>query len=67
MIENKLGLKEKILPMHFGQRSDAVVLADAGISMPNLSRAGRWASIFVMEQYMEHSHVSKAKRVVLFN
>eukprot|EP00957_Ditylum_brightwellii_P069602 5287033-Ditylum_brightwellii.AAC.1 len=53
--------------MHFGRCSGTVALADVGISMPNLKRAGRWVSISVVEQYMEHSHASKTKRVALLN
>eukprot|EP00957_Ditylum_brightwellii_P146095 11123911-Ditylum_brightwellii.AAC.1 len=53
--------------MHFGRCSSTVALADAGISVPNLKRAGRWASISMVDQYMEHSHASKAKRVTLLN
>eukprot|EP00957_Ditylum_brightwellii_P051808 3929001-Ditylum_brightwellii.AAC.1 len=49
------------------QCSGTVALADAGISMPNLKRACRWASMSVVEQYMEHIHASKAKRVALLN
>eukprot|EP00957_Ditylum_brightwellii_P112148 8550675-Ditylum_brightwellii.AAC.1 len=59
MIEGKLGLAEKRLTAHFGRRSGAVALADAGISMPNLKRAGRWVSTSAVEEYMEHSHASK--------
>eukprot|EP00957_Ditylum_brightwellii_P031739 2406857-Ditylum_brightwellii.AAC.1 len=62
MIENKLGLTENTLTMHFGRHSGAVALADLGISIPNLKRADRWAFISVVEQYMEHSHASKDKR-----
>eukprot|EP00957_Ditylum_brightwellii_P024734 1868602-Ditylum_brightwellii.AAC.1 len=53
--------------MHFGRHSGTVALVDASISIPNLKRADRWASIPVVEQYMEHSHVSKAERVALLN
>eukprot|EP00957_Ditylum_brightwellii_P080693 6137002-Ditylum_brightwellii.AAC.1 len=67
MIENKLGLTENTITTHFGRHSGAVALADAGISMPNLKRADRWASISVVEQYMKHSHTSKDKRVTLLN
>eukprot|EP00957_Ditylum_brightwellii_P013477 1017079-Ditylum_brightwellii.AAC.1 len=42
-----------------GRRSGVVALAGAGISMPNLKQAGRWASISAVEEYMEHSHASK--------
>eukprot|EP00957_Ditylum_brightwellii_P190061 14468797-Ditylum_brightwellii.AAC.1 len=52
---------------HFGRQSGAVALTDAGISMQNLKRAGRWDLISAVEQYMEHSHTSKAKRVVLLD
>eukprot|EP00957_Ditylum_brightwellii_P162612 12382545-Ditylum_brightwellii.AAC.1 len=68
MIENKLGLTENTLTTHFGRRSDTAALADAGISMPKeFKKTGRWASISVVEQYMEHSHASKDKRVILLN
>eukprot|EP00957_Ditylum_brightwellii_P186094 14168186-Ditylum_brightwellii.AAC.1 len=49
MIEEKLGLKKNCLTAHFGRRSGAVVLADADISMPNLKRAGRWASTLAVK------------------
>eukprot|EP00957_Ditylum_brightwellii_P162164 12347102-Ditylum_brightwellii.AAC.1 len=67
MIENKLSLEENSLTTHFGRCSGAVALEDVGISMPNLKRAGRWASISAVEQYIEHSDASKAKRVVLLD
>ena len=67
MIEEKLGLKAKCLTSHFGRRSGAVALADAGISMPNLKRAGRWASTLAVEEYMEHSHASKKERLTLLD
>eukprot|EP00957_Ditylum_brightwellii_P004885 372261-Ditylum_brightwellii.AAC.1 len=35
--------------------------------MQNLKRADRWASISVVEQYMEHSHASTAERVALLD
>eukprot|EP00957_Ditylum_brightwellii_P150884 11488856-Ditylum_brightwellii.AAC.1 len=63
MIEEKLGEAEKSFTAHFGGRSGAVALTDAGISMPNLKRAGRWASTLVVEEYMEHSHASKKERL----
>eukprot|EP00957_Ditylum_brightwellii_P122566 9346721-Ditylum_brightwellii.AAC.1 len=59
MIEEKLGLAEESLTAYFGRRSGAIALADAGISMPNLKEAGRWASTLAVKEYMEHSHVSK--------
>eukprot|EP00957_Ditylum_brightwellii_P067349 5112295-Ditylum_brightwellii.AAC.1 len=65
MIEKKLGLEEKSLTAHFGRRSGAVDFADAGISMPNLKPAGRWASTLAVEEYMEHSHASKQERLTL--
>eukprot|EP00957_Ditylum_brightwellii_P154284 11741122-Ditylum_brightwellii.AAC.1 len=67
MIKEKLGLKDKSLAAHFGRHSGAVVLDDAGISMPNLKQVGRWASILVVEEYMEHSHASKKERLTLLN
>eukprot|EP00957_Ditylum_brightwellii_P161510 12297324-Ditylum_brightwellii.AAC.1 len=48
-------------------RSGAVALADAGISMPNLKHAGRWASTSVVEDYMEHSHASKKEHLNLLD
>eukprot|EP00957_Ditylum_brightwellii_P136814 10432708-Ditylum_brightwellii.AAC.1 len=59
MIEERLGLAEKSLTAHFDRRSGVITLADAGISMPNLKHAGRWASTLAVEEYMEHSHESK--------
>eukprot|EP00957_Ditylum_brightwellii_P016028 1207823-Ditylum_brightwellii.AAC.1 len=59
MIEGKLGSAEKSLTAHCGRRSGAVALADAGISIPNLKRAGRWASTLAVEEYIEHIHASK--------
>eukprot|EP00957_Ditylum_brightwellii_P185499 14123549-Ditylum_brightwellii.AAC.1 len=67
MIEYKLGLAENSLITHFGRRSGTVALPDAGISMPNLKEAGGRASISVVKQYMEHSHMSKAERVALLD
>eukprot|EP00957_Ditylum_brightwellii_P101999 7774086-Ditylum_brightwellii.AAC.1 len=67
MIKEKLGLKEKSLTAHFETQSGAVDLADAGISMPKLKQAGRWALLLVVEEYMEHSHASKKERMTLFD
>eukprot|EP00957_Ditylum_brightwellii_P034914 2645680-Ditylum_brightwellii.AAC.1 len=67
MIEEKLGLIEKSLTAHFGRRSGAIALADAGISMSNLKRAGRWASILAVEEYMKHSHASKKEHLTLLD
>eukprot|EP00957_Ditylum_brightwellii_P129363 9867965-Ditylum_brightwellii.AAC.1 len=50
MIEGKLGLAETSLTAHFGRRSGAIALADAGIFMPNLKCAGRWASTLAVEE-----------------
>eukprot|EP00957_Ditylum_brightwellii_P061644 4677284-Ditylum_brightwellii.AAC.1 len=67
MIEEKLGLKEKSLTAHFGWRSGANTLADAGISMLNLKQSGRWASILAVEEYIEHSHASKKEHLTLLD
>eukprot|EP00957_Ditylum_brightwellii_P174873 13315132-Ditylum_brightwellii.AAC.1 len=67
MIEEKLGLPEKSLTAHFGRRSGAIALADAGISMLNLKHAGRWASTLAVAEYMEHSHASKKKHLTLLD
>eukprot|EP00957_Ditylum_brightwellii_P196235 14951891-Ditylum_brightwellii.AAC.1 len=58
---NKVGLEENSLMTHFGKQSGAVALAGAGISIPNLKRADRWALISTMVQCMEHSPASKAE------
>eukprot|EP00957_Ditylum_brightwellii_P161125 12267815-Ditylum_brightwellii.AAC.1 len=67
MIKEKLGLAEKRLTAHFGRRSGAVVLADAGIFMPSLKQAGRWASSLTVEEYMDHSHMSKKECLTLLD
>eukprot|EP00957_Ditylum_brightwellii_P136001 10371880-Ditylum_brightwellii.AAC.1 len=67
MIEEKLGLKEKSITAHFDRRSGAVALAYAGIPMPNLKQAGRWASILAVEEYMEHSYVPKKECLTLLD
>eukprot|EP00957_Ditylum_brightwellii_P132745 10122371-Ditylum_brightwellii.AAC.1 len=35
--------------------------------MPNLKRAGRWASTSAAEEYMEHSPTSKKERLTLLD
>eukprot|EP00957_Ditylum_brightwellii_P077565 5894311-Ditylum_brightwellii.AAC.1 len=67
MIEEKFGLAEKSLTAQFGRRSGAVVLTGAGISMPNLKHAGRWASTLAVEEYMEHSHASNKECLILLD
>eukprot|EP00957_Ditylum_brightwellii_P034293 2600695-Ditylum_brightwellii.AAC.1 len=67
MIGKKLGLKENIITTNFGRQSGTVALENACISMPDLKRADRWASISTLDQYVEHSHASKAERVALFD
>eukprot|EP00957_Ditylum_brightwellii_P031229 2367185-Ditylum_brightwellii.AAC.1 len=67
MIEDKLGLKEKCVTAHFGRRSGNIALADAGISMPNLKHASRWASTLAVKEYMKHSHASKNERLTLLD
>eukprot|EP00957_Ditylum_brightwellii_P153062 11651175-Ditylum_brightwellii.AAC.1 len=67
MIEEKLGLAEKSLTAHFGKRSGAVALADAGISMPNVKHTGRWASTLAVEEYIYHSQASKKERLTLLD
>eukprot|EP00957_Ditylum_brightwellii_P099978 7619054-Ditylum_brightwellii.AAC.1 len=66
MIEEKLGLKEKSITAHFGRRSGAIALADAGIIMPNLKQASKWASTLAVKEYMEHSHASKKECLTLW-
>eukprot|EP00957_Ditylum_brightwellii_P077578 5895180-Ditylum_brightwellii.AAC.1 len=67
MIEEKLGLAEKSLTSHFGRRSGTIALADAGISMPNLKLAGRWASTLAVEECMEHIHAGKKECLILLD
>eukprot|EP00957_Ditylum_brightwellii_P018416 1385853-Ditylum_brightwellii.AAC.1 len=67
IIEEKFGLAEENLTAHFGRRSGAVAFADAGISIPNLKQAGRWASTLAVEEYMEHSHASKKECLTLLD
>eukprot|EP00957_Ditylum_brightwellii_P127571 9728572-Ditylum_brightwellii.AAC.1 len=67
LIEANLGLTEKSLTAHVGRRSGAISLADAGISMPNLKEAGRWASTLADEEYMGHIHASKKERLTLLD
>eukprot|EP00957_Ditylum_brightwellii_P096184 7327522-Ditylum_brightwellii.AAC.1 len=62
MIENKVSLVKNTFTLQSEICSGAVALVDVGMSMPNLKRAGRWASTPAMKQYIEHSHVSKAER-----
>ena len=66
LIEKKLGLPEKTLTSHFGRRSGAVALADAGCTMLALKRAGRWASNAVAEGYISHSKATKKERAEMF-
>jgi len=49
--------------LHFNQRSAAVARDDAGISLTNLKRAGRWASAASAEEYLEHSNKAKSDRM----
>eukprot|EP00957_Ditylum_brightwellii_P001034 82215-Ditylum_brightwellii.AAC.1 len=63
MIEKKLELPSNFLSTHFGRHSGATSLADAGISLKNLKRAGRWASQKACKEYLEHSHAMKMDRL----
>ena len=54
-IENKLGMKEGSITAHTWRRSGATSLADSGISVINLKRAGRWRSQSVAESYVANS------------
>jgi integrase len=44
---------------HCFRRSSATVLADQGISLPNLMRHGRWKSTLVAQSYIDESHKFK--------
>eukprot|EP00957_Ditylum_brightwellii_P174997 13323661-Ditylum_brightwellii.AAC.1 len=67
MIEERLGLAEKSLTAHFGRKSGAVTLTDAGISIPNLKHVCRWASTLAVDEYMEHRHASNKECLILLD
>ena len=54
-IEAFLGLEEKSLTAHCYRRSAATELANSGISLLGLKRAGRWRTLQSAEEYLEHS------------
>eukprot|EP00957_Ditylum_brightwellii_P160466 12216143-Ditylum_brightwellii.AAC.1 len=55
----RLNLAPNLMTTHFGWRSVATALADAGISITNLKRAGRWKSDAVAEGYLENLTAQK--------
>ena len=58
-IEGILGLEANTLKTHSWRRSGASALADTGISLINLKKAGRWKSSKVAEGYIENSKSRK--------
>ena len=54
-IERFLGYEEGSLTSHSFRRSGATQLANSGISLINLKKAGRWRSSTVAEGYIERS------------
>jgi len=54
-IELFLGLEPNSLTAHVFRRSAATELANSGISLLGLKRAGRWKNLQTAEEYLEHS------------
>ena len=54
-IETFLGLEPNSLTAHCFRRTAATILANSGISVLGLKRAGRWKGIKSAEEYLEHS------------
>ena len=61
-IEEILGLKRGTIMTHPFRRSGATALADAGASVIQLKRAGRWSSQKIVEGYIEHCLPEKRTR-----
>eukprot|EP00957_Ditylum_brightwellii_P002858 219607-Ditylum_brightwellii.AAC.1 len=62
-IKTRPNLAPNLLMTHFGQRSAATALADAGILITNLKQAGRWKSDLVVEGYLENSTAKKNEQM----
>eukprot|EP00957_Ditylum_brightwellii_P101289 7718492-Ditylum_brightwellii.AAC.1 len=58
-----MGLRLHSLTTHFTRRSGATSLADTGISITSLKRAGHWKSTKVAEEYLENSAAQKTNRM----
>ena len=54
-IEILLGLEPNTLSAHVFRRTAATILANSGISLLGLKRAGRWKTLQTAEEYLEHS------------
>ena len=54
-IELFLGLTPNSMTCHCWRRSAATELANSGISLLGLKRAGRWKNLKSAEEYLEHS------------
>ena len=62
-IESFLGLPPNSLTSHVWRRSAATELANSGISLLGLKRAGRWKNLASAEEYLEHSIPVQQDRV----
>ena len=62
-VEQVLGLSVNSLTTHAFRRSGATALANAGASLIQLKRAGRWQSSKVAEGYIENCLPEKRKQV----
>ena len=54
-IQEYFGWETKCLTTHSWRRSAATILANSGISVIGLKRAGRWRNLETAEHYLEHS------------
>ena len=64
-VEHLLKLPKGSLTTHSFRRSGATALANAGASLIQLKRAGRWQSSTVAEGYIEHCLPEKRKQVTM--
>ena len=64
-VEELLKLPKGSLTTHSFRRSSATALANAGASLIQLKRAGRWQSSAVAEGYIEHCLPEKRKQVTM--
>ena len=63
-IEDFLNLAPNSLTCHCFRRTAATILANSGISVLGLKRAGRWKGIKSAEEYLEHSIPTQRDRMV---
>ena len=62
-IETFLNLEANSLTAHCFRRTAATMLANSGISLLGLKRAGRWKGIKSAEEYLEHSLPTQRDRM----